>query len=535
MPLTPTSIKGTCGIMIEGTSGEVTLLAPVTAIATNTGITAPSGSTGMKLHIILNAWLTSGSFTINGTGSPNNTETVTVAAPTTQQTQSQTGYSFEYVSMNNYTAITNVTTTGGVTGATLTVKGVQAAKYNIPVEVFKSTPKQPQYSPNEFSGSQARDKRLIAQYKDCTIDNLDSNFYGYLSMYWIYLMLGSPPSWTTLPASPLSIVASATIVASLTIANQPTAPGMKLICVFSTYASGAAITITGTQYGLTVNETITPTGNGTYYSANVYSAITTIGGSTNATTVVITGVFGWKGTVTSEATKQTAAIEHFDGSASWIHPFSFASSGSFAVNTKGEALLSLSGFAQDKLAIGDRTTTPLQTSRVTSLGIPLGDIPLAGWQTQVYIDNINGTAGTTVFTDPEQELKIMINTPDDRHWTFNNTQAFTRAYSGKYECTVSATYDIIDLLQNEQFRQNLKQYLVVKTVGEYIGTTGGTAYYKGWQWTLPVRYDGMYGQEAQTSVGNVFAKPALRTEYDAGIAGSYSVQIITRQPPNYTS
>src|SRR6266702_7638711 len=292
MPLTPTSIKGTCGIMIEGTSGEVTLLAPVTAIATNTGITAPSGSTGMKLHIILNAWLTSGSFTINGTGSPNNTETVTVAAPTTQQTQSQTGYSFEYVSMNNYTAITNVTTTGGVTGATLTVKGVQAAKYNIPVEVFKSTPKQPQYSPNEFSGSQARDKRLIAQYKDCTIDNLDSNFYGDLSMYWIYLMLGSPPSWTTLPVSPLSIVASATIVASLTIANQPTAPGMKLICVFSTYASGAAITITGTQYGLTVNETITPTGNGTYYSANDYSSITTIGGSTNATTVVITGVFG---------------------------------------------------------------------------------------------------------------------------------------------------------------------------------------------------------------------------------------------------
>ena len=129
----------------------------------------------------------------------------------------------------------------------------------------------------------------------------------------------------------------------------------------------------------------------------------------------------------------------------------------------------------------------------------------------------------------------MIKTPGEQHWTFNNTQAFTRAYSQKYECTVDATYDIIDLLQNEQFRQNLKQYLVVKTIGEYVGTTGGTSYYKGWTWTLPVRYDGEYAQEAQTNKGNVFAKPKLRTEYDSGIAGSYQVVIITRQPPNYSS
>jgi hypothetical protein len=518
--------------MIEGTSGEVTLLAPVTAIATNTGITAPSGSTGMKIHIILNAWLTSGTFTINGTGLPNNSEVVTVAAPTTQQTQSQTGYSFEYVSTNAYTAITNITTTGGVTGATLTVKGIQAAKYNIPVTAFKSNRKQPQYSPNEFSGAMARDKRLIAQYVDTSIDNLDSNFYGDLSMYWIYMMLGAP-SWSTLPAAPLSVVASATIVASMTIANQPTAPGMKLIILASTFTGNPSITITGTQYGLSVNEVISPTANGTYYSANVYSAITTIGGTTNGTTLVITGVFGWKGTVTSEATKQTAAVEHFDGSASWTHPFSFASDGEFSVNTKGEAKLTMKGFAQDKLAIGDRTTTPLQTSRVTSLGIPLGDIPLAGWQAQVFVDNINGTAGTTAYLDPEEEIKIAIKTPGEQHWTFNNTQAFTRAYSQKYECMVDLTTDIIDLLQNEQFRQNLKQYLVVKTVGEYIGTTASVAYYKGWTWTLPVRYDGEYGQEAQPSKGNVSAKPKLRTEYDAGIAGSYSVAIITRQPPNY--
>jgi len=98
---------------------------------------------------------------------------------------------------------------------------------------------------------------------------------------------------------------------------------------------------------------------------------------------------------------------------------------------------------------------------------------------------------------------------------------------------VETTYDVVNLLQNEQFRQNLKQYLVVQIIGEYIGTTGGVLYYKGWTWTLPVRYDGDYGQEGDPTKGNVFAKPKLRTEYDSGIAGSYQLVIITRQPPTY--
>jgi hypothetical protein len=532
VPLTPTAGKATIGIMIEGTSGEVQLLAPVTAIATNTGITAPSGSTGMRLRVYIKAYTSGGTFTINGTGTPSNTETVTVAAPTAQQLQS--GQAFEYVSTNAYTAITNITTTGGVTGALLSVGGIQAAKYNIPVEKFVTKRKVPKHSPNEFSGLMARDKKLIDTINETSIDSFDSAFYGDLSMYWVYLMLGIP-TWTTLPASPLSVVASATITASMTIANQPTAPGMKLIIVASTFTGNPSITITGTSYGLTVSETVTPTAAGTYYSANVYSALTSIGGTTNATTLVITGVFGWKGTVNEEATSQTAVVEHFDGSASWTHPFSYMTDGDMTIKAKGEIALSLKGMAQDKVAIGDRTTALLQTSRVTSLGIPLGDLPLAGWQTQVYIDPITGTAQTTTFTDPEEEIKIILKTPVENHHTFNNQQTFTRAYPGKEECTVSVTYDILNLLQNEQFRNNFKQYLVVATLGQYIGTTGGTNYYKGWTWTLPVRYDGEYAQEADPTKGNVYAKPKLRTEYDSALGGSFSLAVITQQPPNYNS
>src|SRR6266566_7885732 len=226
MALTPTSAKGVVGVMVEGTSGMQTLLTSTAVIATITGITAPSGSTGMKFYIRLVNWSVSGTFTITGTGTPNNTETVTVAAPTAQQTQGG-NYTFDYVSTNNYTAITNITTTG-LTNGLITVYGIQAAKYNIPVEKFVSKRKVPKHSPNEFSGLMARDKKLIDTLNETSIDSLDSTFYGDLSLYWVYAMLGSP-TWTTLPATPLSVVASGTLVATLTIANQPTAPGMKLI------------------------------------------------------------------------------------------------------------------------------------------------------------------------------------------------------------------------------------------------------------------------------------------------------------------
>jgi hypothetical protein len=520
--------------MIEGTSGMPQLLAPTAISATVGGITAPSGSTGMKIYVKITAWTGAGTFTINGTASPGADSAVTVAAPTAQQLQSGQLYSFDYVSIGAYTAITNITTTGFTGGGTIQVFGVQAAKFNVPVTSFKANRKVPLYSPNEHNGLMERDKKLIATYNETSIDNLDSDFYGDLSLYWVYLEMGIP-SFSTLPAAPLSIIASATIIASMTIANQPTAPGMKLIIVASTFTGSPAITITGTSYGIATSETVTITGNGTYYSANVYSALTTIGGSTNGTTLVITGVYGWKGTVLSGATRQTAAVEHFDGSASWTHPFVAATEGSMAISAKGEAKLTLKGIAQDRLPIGDRTTNPMQISRVTSIGTPLADMPLAGWQTQVWIDAITSTSQTTLFTDPDEEIKIVLKTPTEAHWTFNNQQPFTRAYPIKPEATAELTYDILNLLQYEQFRQNLKQYLVVQMFGRFIGTTGGTTYYEGWTWTLPGRYDGEYGQEADPGKGNVFAKPKWRTEYDSGIGGSYQLVIITQNPPNYNA
>lgn len=538
MPLQATSAKGTVGLMIEGTSGEVSILPATAGAATiNSGFTQPSGSTGMRLHVLISGWLTSGTFTITGTGTPGNSEgPITVAAPTAQQTQSPQLANFEYVTTNAYTAITSITTTGGLSAAntTFVVKGIQASKFLIPVTAFKSQHKVPIYSPNEHSGLMARDKKLIATHNEATIDTFDSDYYGDLSMYWVYMLLGIP-TFVTLPAAPLSVVASATIVASMTIANQPTAPGMKLIIVASGFTGNPSITISGTSYGVATSEVVTITANGTYYSANVYSALTSIGGTTNGTTLVITGVFGWKATVTSEATRQTAAVEHFDGSASWTHPFVCATDGDVTISTKAEAKLTMKCIAQDKLPIGDRTTNPLQTNRTTSLGTPLSDLPVAGWQTLISLDPITGTAGATPNQDIDEEIKIVVKAPVEPHWTFANLQEFSRAYPIKPEYTVECTYDVLNLLQFEQFRQELKQYLNVAMIGEYIGTTGGTNYFKGWTWTLPVRYDGEYAQEGQPSKGNTFAKAKLRCEYDAGLGGALLLTIITRTPPNYSS
>src|SRR6266567_2425964 len=406
MPLTGTAAKGSTNIAIEATSGEQPVLTATAVAATiSAGITQPSGgSVGSRLRIILFGWTAGGTITINGTGLPASTEVATVPAPTPQQLQSPQLATFEYESVNLYTAITNfqcsapLVTGGGV----LVVKQCQGGKFNIPDTAFKSGRKVPTYSPNEHSGVMARDKKIIATVNEPDIGTWDSDFYGDLSLYW-------------------------------------------------------------------------------------------------------------------------------------VHPFTYTTDGEMTIPNKGEVKLSLKGGAQDKIPIGDRTTNPLNTSRIASIGAPLADMPVAGWQTQVWIDSITGTAGATISQDVDEEIKVAIKAGVDPHWTFVNSQNLSRAYPMKPDCAVDVTYDIINLLQFEQFRQNLKQYLVAQIIGEFLGISAGTIYYKGWKLTLPVRYDGEYGQEGDPNKGNVSAKPKLTTEYDAAIGGSFKLEIFTRNPPTYAS
>lgn len=536
MPITATAAKGTINLMLEGTSGEQLLLAATPVIATVTGITAPSGSTGMRFHIKITNYTSSGTITITGTGTPANTETYNIAAPTLQQQQSPQLSDNEYVSVNAYTAITNITTTG-LTNGIITVYGVQAGKFQIP-SILKSQRKPKVYSPNEHNTLIERDKKVVHLINETTIDELKQDIYGDLSLWWPYMMFGAP-TVATIPASPTVLKASTAVSGSpVSLTTQPTAPGQTLVFTITATAIAGTIVITGgtSKYGATVTETITTLGAGTYYSSNIYSAVPANGIAYTGMTAgscAIAGVFAWSLTFLSgTSNKYTSAIEWYDGVGSWTHPFSFFTEGDFDIKVLTEATLTAKGVAQDKLPIGDRTTTPLSgVNRISTIATSLVDEPLVGWQTIVYMDAITGTPLTTKYVDA-QELKVMIKTPDEHHYTFTNSQNFNRAYAGKRECTVDCTLNFIDLLQWEQFRQNLKQYLSFQFVGEYVGTDTNP-YYKSWTWTLPIRSDGVFDIASDPSKAIVTAKANWRTEYDVSLGASYKLVVITSLPPTY--
>jgi len=537
MTITATAAKGIINIMLEGANGEQQLLVPTAVAATMTGITAPSGSTGMRLHLRLTNYTTGGTLTINGTGTPNNTETFTVAAPTAQQTQSPLLADFEVVSASAYTAITNVTVSAGLVtgGGLLEILGIQAGKFQAP-GVMASNRDPKTYSPNEHSGLIEMDKKILQLTNTTTIDNLDQDCYADISLWWPYMCMGAPTNIASIPATPTSLMAATAITSSMNLTTQPSAPGQKLILTITAFTTAGTLTITGTVNGVAgVTENVSITAAGTYYSANVYSNVSSITNVTTAATLAVGGAFGWQLTFLSGAALYTAAIEWFDGVGSWTHPFSMAHEGIFDIKVHTEGKVSIKGAAQDKLPIGDRTVTPLGgINRIAALGTNLNDIPIVGWQSAVYLDPITGTPMTTPYTNM-QELKITLKIPQDPHWTFTNRQNFNRAYPAKRQVTVEASIDFTDLIQYEQFRQNLKQYLVFQFLGQYIGTVSGAIYSKSWTWTVPFKYDGKIGLVSDPKTAIVTAKPKFIAEYDSGIGAAYKLVVITQMPPTYPS
>lgn len=544
MPITATAIKGTINVVMEATAGEQLLLATTAVAATVTGFTAPSGSTGMRLHIKIVGWTASGTLTINGTGTPGNSETVNIPAPTTQQTQSPQLASWEYVSTNAYSALTNVTTTGSP-GGTITAWGIQAGKYQLPA-VMKSKRVPKTYSPNEHNALIERDKKILQLVNNTTIDEIKQDAYGDLSLWWPYMAMGAPTTTASIPATPTSLKASAAVSGSpFSLTTQPTAPGMILIFTVTGSSAVGTIGISGTDRytGASTSETITAAaggsnGNGTYYSSHTYSAVAANGVTFTGLTsgsCAITGVYGWQYTFLSGQALYSAAIEWYDGTGSWTHPFSFATDASFDAKVNTEISLTLKGKAQDKLPIGDRSTSPMAgTNRITSIGTSLADIPMVGWQTALYLDPITGTPQTTLYTNIE-ELKLDLKIPQEDHFTFTNSQNFNRAYPQKRECMVDAKIDFTDLSQWEQFRQSLKQYLVFQFIGQYLGTNAGTLYSKSWTWTIPFKSDGDFDVTSDPSKGNVYAQAKWRAEYDSGIGGAYQLVVISTVPPTYTA
>lgn len=548
MPVT--AAKGQINIILEALAnqGMTPLLSNAAAAASLSLTTQPvtSANAGSRLVVWVMSAPTSGSvptFTLTGTDINGNAQSegpinVPFANPAAQN--AVVG-KFEYVTTKIFKTVNanGLTTTNlSGTGATISVYGVQGAKYLVP-GVLKSKKKFEKFSPNEHRNLLDKDTKRQQTKNVVTLEELAQTVYPENSIWVAYMVTGSVPTITTIPASPTTKLAATAVSGSpLSLTTQPVAPGEALILTVASSSATGTIQLTGTDhYGNTgVTETIAANGNGsngngTYYSANIYSAINASGivvtGLTSGT-LAVTGVFGWQYVFLPGDTVYSACIEKYTGVDSFSLPWCMIEEVTFEFGMDKEFKLSAKGIAQDRLVIGDRTASLLTANRVTALGQP-GDLPMVGWSSLVYIDTTVGAVPTTTFGDL-LEGKITLKSPQKGGWTATNSQNYNRVNRGKRETMFDGKIDLTNVLQLEQYRLNNLQYITFQMLGQAIG--GGNN--KTWQFTFPCRWDD-FDIVSTPEMERVEATVQSIAEYDSGLGGAYKLTIICQQPPNYTA
>jgi hypothetical protein len=536
----PTPAKGQIGLVLENPNspGEQPLL-PATSIAASMSLTnQPTGSTGMRLLIWIYGHTASGTITIAGKDINNNSQTegpINVPVPPAGA-QSAFVAKWEYETNDIFGSVnaSGITTTG-LTNGTIVILGIQAPKYMI-AATLKSKAKYDVYRPNEHRSTFDKNTKSIQLVKKVALDELKTALYPRESVWVGYCAFGTLPTITTLPASPTSLLAATAVAASMSLTTQPTAPGMGLILTVASSTATGTVGIAGIDpLGNAQSETINANaggsnGNGTYYSTKIYksvnaSGITTTGLTTG--TLAVTGVYGWQYVWQPGDALYTAGLEKWTGVDTFSMPWTYFDEWTFELAAEKELMVTSKGLAQDRTVIGDRTVTTLATSRAASLGSPT-DLPLAGWQTLVYLDTLAGNIPTTPFADME-ELKMVFKNPATPRWTLTNTQNYNRLNRAKREVELDCKLDLTNVLQLEQYRQFGLQYLTFQFIGPSIG--GG--FNEQWQFSFPVRYDD-FDMESMPEGTNVPATVKLTPELDTvGLGSSYKVTVITQMPPVY--
>lgn len=334
---------------------------------------------------------------------------------------------------------------------------------------------------------------------------------------------------------PKTLLAAALVSGSpFSLSTQPSGPGMPLIIQISNSPGATgSVAISGTnQYGVSVSETIIcAASNAIYYSSNIYSAVVASGVVVTGLTggkIAVSGLYGWQYVFLPQDAVYSANMEMFTGVDSFSCPWALFNELTLEFGMEKEAKLVSKGIAQDRLIIGDRTTTYLSSSRVTAIGQPL-DLPQVGWQSLVYLDTSVATIGTTLFGDL-LEGKITLKSPQDPKWTATNNQNFNRVNRGKRETMFDGKIDLTNVLQVEQRRQNLLQYMTFQLLGQAIG--GGFSKY--WQWSFPFRWED-FDEDSTPDKTNVEATLSATAEYDPNLGGAYKLTIVNQAAPTYVS
>ncbi len=535
--------KGLLAVKIEPTAaqGRQLLLAATAVAGTLSLTTQPSAFDDtfqhMFIQVIVSGHTASGTVQIAGKkadGSTAVTETSpTLAAATTDKPIVEYCTSATYNTVNS----SGVTITG-LTNGTITVYGIYAATRLIPI-TFDTKVQPDFFSPQDHRGIQYKDFRIQQLIKHVQLDKFESGFYPESDLWWAFGCINSNPSTATIPASPTVLKASAAVSgAPFSLTSQPTTPGMLLQLVVTSTSTFGTVTVTGTNiYGEALTEVVNCYGGaGTFYTQNVFASVGSSGIAVSGLTsgsLAVNGIFGtqWTFNLPSTAFSSLAAAI-FTGTESGAYPFTFFEEGTLDMDVQKEIKLSAKVTSQDRVTIGNRATSPMNSSRLPSYGQPY-DLPIVGWPATIYIDSLSGTAFTTAYNDL-LTFKLSIATAQKATWTATASRLFNRVYTDFPQAMFEATVDFTDIVQFEQFRQNVKQQIAVQFQDpkSWIGTTGGTAYYKTWKFNLPAKYETFDDDRSKEMVQ---AKVKGVCEYEPSLGYALQCVIINQAPPSYAT
>jgi hypothetical protein len=444
---------------------------------------------------------------------------------------------FDYVTTGVYNTINSsgITTTG-LTNGFVKISAFPGARYLMPAKA-KIVPKYGEFSPNEHRALPDLNTKKTQTVLDVSVD-LETALYPNGSLWAMYAIMNSvtnPSTPTSSPGSPTSLLSTAAVSGSpLSLTTQPTFPGMKLVYTITSSGASGTIAVTGVDIltGETVTDTVAASGNGTFYSSYVFTSVQASGivvtGLTGGS-IAITGVYGYSRSFFPSINPFTLTTEWYTGTDSVCVPLCAFEELGLDFDVEKEFKLAAKGIGQWYLPIGNRTTNPLTTSRVVNLAQPQ-DYPMADWACQVYIDPLSSSPGTTQFGDLLSG-KFAIKSPLKGIHKLTNRQTISNVYRKKVSITFEGKADYTNLIQWENFRQDVKQYVQFNFYGRNVG--GGNI--QTIQIIIPFKFNKF---DVTSTPESDFAEVDFAGigEYDPGIGASWQINWLnSSHSPSYTS
>lgn len=536
-------------IETSASPGESLLMPLTTGASTMSLTTQPntiSATTGMHLHFYVIGNATAGNIVITGTNAAGGAQT-SIPYHVPIAPQNAQGYT-EFTTKETWATVTasNIVLTT-LTPCQVMVFGSFGGKYLLPINLDKEE-KITHHSPQDKRGILFKNFRVIQLTKGVDIAKLDSDLYPD-SLWAYYLTIGNTPVVTTVPAAPVSLMASTAIASPMTLTTPPTAPGMFLIFAITTNTASGTIVVGGTDpngLAYTSNETITftSTATQTVYSSRRYSVVNTSGANQFTTTggtsahIAVTGVFGWTYTWTYDGvtniTPYSACIEAYDGVEGVVLPGTILTDTTLDWQKEKEILLQTKGMAQDYLVVGDPTSTSVGTNPFATLTQPTS-LPYASWPASFYIDA--GGSGVPFTTQDGTMLTYKLALMTGRKWIYSG-DGQQRPSFVTVESEPDWSLDAEIVYPNYQnyinyFKPNVPLILSTTFQGSLLGTISSTVYYEQVQITLPAKIDTFKVDQTKNPVAGTLK---LISQYDFSNLGyAYKVAVTCQQPPVYTN